>query len=124
MHDRDTAGQERLQAIGRSYYRRADCMIICYDISTDNPFGNFYHWRTQIEEHADDEVVVIMVGCKTDLATNDERTQINRASMVFIISNSNSFASEINLVWYELHDVFIIFNSGSQHHGSTGMEEI
>ena len=81
----DTAGQERLQSIGRSYYRRADCMIICYDLSIENPFRNFEHWRTQIEEHGNDDVVVIMVGCKLDLAVDAELTQTNETLAMSIL---------------------------------------
>ena len=60
-------------------------MVVCYDISIENPFKNFKYWREQIEEHGSDDVVVIMVGCKNDKNENQELLQTNRALATSII---------------------------------------
>ena len=60
-------------------------MIICYDVTIRNPFDNFTKWRKQIEEHGNDEVVVIMVGCKTDAVKNMDLHQLNTVCALNII---------------------------------------
>lgn len=67
-----------MQSIGRQYYRRADCILFCYDLSTEHPFENVDHWKTQIREYALEEVLVMFIGCKYDLVTNEERLKMHR----------------------------------------------
>lgn len=75
---RDTAGQERLHSIGRGYYRRAQCIIFCYDLSREDPFININLWKEQIKKYAAQDVLLIIVGCKFDLATDEERLKRHR----------------------------------------------
>ena len=63
----DTAGQERYRAITNAYYRNAVGALLVYDISKYNTFQNIEKWFAELREHADFNIVVLLVGNKCDL---------------------------------------------------------
>eukprot|EP00917_Polyrhabdina_sp_WS-2016_P012279 GHVP01027008.1.p1 GENE.GHVP01027008.1~~GHVP01027008.1.p1 ORF type:complete len:211 (+),score=35.34 GHVP01027008.1:130-762(+) len=63
----DTAGQERYRAITSAYYRGAVGALIVYDITREDTFYGIEKWLQELREHADNEVVIILVGNKSDL---------------------------------------------------------
>eukprot|EP01084_Bolivina_argentea_P300839 518837_1 len=67
----DTAGQEKFSSLNKSYYRKGDCIIICYDISNPNSFSNVSKWRNKIDDYCTDEAVIMLVGCKSDLSSEN-----------------------------------------------------
>ncbi|XP_071803724.1 uncharacterized protein [Asterias amurensis] len=73
----DTAGQERFRSITRHYFRKADGIIIMYDINSEASFINVRNWMNSVVESTSDGVVRMMIGNKTDLAEdNPESRQI------------------------------------------------
>lgn len=63
----DTAGQERYRAITSSYYRGAVGALLVYDITSPTTFENVDRWLTELRQHADPDIVVLLVGNKSDL---------------------------------------------------------
>ncbi|KAM3576898.1 hypothetical protein VYU27_001263 [Nannochloropsis oceanica] len=63
----DTAGQERYRAITSAYYRGAVGALLVYDISKRVTFDNVERWLKELREHADQSIVVMLVGNKSDL---------------------------------------------------------
>ncbi len=63
----DTAGQERYRAITSSYYRGAVGALLVYDITKAQSFVNVERWLSELRDHADQDVVVMLVGNKSDL---------------------------------------------------------
>lgn len=63
----DTAGQERYRAITSAYYRGAVGAMVTYDIAKLRSFNNIQRWLTELREHADPNIVVMLVGNKSDL---------------------------------------------------------
>ena len=63
----DTAGQERYRAITNAYYRQAIGVLLVYDITKRVSFENLERWLTEVREHADSKVQIILVGNKSDL---------------------------------------------------------
>lgn len=81
----DTAGQERYRAITSaytanlaftlsltlvyhfSYYRGAVGALLVYDITKKQTFDNAERWLNELREHADQEIVILLVGNKSDL---------------------------------------------------------
>uniref|UniRef100_A0A3B4APE5 Uncharacterized protein n=1 Tax=Periophthalmus magnuspinnatus TaxID=409849 RepID=A0A3B4APE5_9GOBI len=45
----DTAGQERFRSIAKSYFRRADGVLLLYDVSCEKSFLNVREWVDMIE---------------------------------------------------------------------------
>lgn len=63
----DTAGQERYRAITSAYYRGAMGALLVYDISNRTSFVNVERWLKELKEHANDNIVIMLVGNKCDL---------------------------------------------------------
>ncbi|XWS74074.1 hypothetical protein CRYUN_Cryun02cG0184400 [Craigia yunnanensis] len=63
----DTAGQERYRAITSAYYRGAVGALLVYDITKRQTFDNVQRWLRELRDHADSNIVIMMVGNKSDL---------------------------------------------------------
>jgi len=63
----DTAGQERYRAITSAYYRGAVGALLVYDIAKYSSFKNVERWLTELRENADRNIVIMLVGNKSDL---------------------------------------------------------
>ncbi|PWA87389.1 RAB GTPase [Artemisia annua] len=63
----DTAGQERFRAITSSYYRGALGAMLVYDITRQGTFDNIKKWLHELREFGDRDMVIVLVGNKTDL---------------------------------------------------------
>ncbi|KAG0164479.1 Ras- protein Rab-11A [Apophysomyces sp. BC1034] len=64
----DTSGQERYRAITGAYYRGAVGALLVYDITRQSSFQNVTHWLKELREHADQNIVIMLVGNKVDLS--------------------------------------------------------
>eukprot|EP00850_Spirogloea_muscicola_P000730 SM000003S10975 [mRNA] locus=s3:44035:45582:- [translate_table: standard] len=63
----DTSGQERYRAVTSVYYRGALGALLVYDISRRSTFDNVSQWLREIRCQEDSNLVVMLVGNKTDL---------------------------------------------------------
>ena len=63
----DTAGQERYRAITSAYYRGAVGALLVYDISKHQTYDNVTRWLKELRDHADSNIVIMLVGNKSDL---------------------------------------------------------
>lgn len=63
----DTAGQERYRAITSAYYRGAVGALLVYDITKNATFDNVKRWLRELRDHADSNIVIMLVGNKSDL---------------------------------------------------------
>ncbi|KAJ5937136.1 hypothetical protein N7454_004791 [Penicillium verhagenii] len=64
----DTAGQETYKSITRSYFRGASGALLVFDISRRSTFISCTQWLQDLRLIAEEGIVVILVGNKTDLA--------------------------------------------------------
>jgi len=63
----DTAGQERYRAITSAYYRGAVGALLVYDIAKHLTYENVERWLRELRDHADANIVIMLVGNKSDL---------------------------------------------------------
>lgn len=63
----DTAGQERYRAITSAYYRGAVGALLVYDIAKLLTYTNVERWLKELRDHADQNIVIMLVGNKSDL---------------------------------------------------------
>eukprot|EP00163_Fabomonas_tropica_P002216 TRINITY_DN11665_c0_g1_i1.p1 TRINITY_DN11665_c0_g1~~TRINITY_DN11665_c0_g1_i1.p1 ORF type:complete len:225 (+),score=56.20 TRINITY_DN11665_c0_g1_i1:23-676(+) len=63
----DTAGQERYRAITSAYYRGAVGALLVYDIAKYVTYENVERWLKELRDHADSNIVIMLVGNKCDL---------------------------------------------------------
>uniref|UniRef100_A0A8D2L058 RAS and EF-hand domain containing n=1 Tax=Varanus komodoensis TaxID=61221 RepID=A0A8D2L058_VARKO len=63
----DTAGQERFRSIAKSYFRRADGVLLLYDVTCEKSFLNVREWVDMIADATHEHIPIMMVGNKVDL---------------------------------------------------------
>eukprot|EP00026_Physarum_polycephalum_P012546 Phypoly_transcript_12867.p1 GENE.Phypoly_transcript_12867~~Phypoly_transcript_12867.p1 ORF type:complete len:212 (+),score=24.33 Phypoly_transcript_12867:267-902(+) len=64
----DTAGQERFRSLIPSYIRDSSVAIIVYDVTNRASFVNTAKWIDDVRIERGNDVVMMLVGNKTDLA--------------------------------------------------------
>ena len=62
----DTAGQEQFHTITKSYFRGADGIVLCFDLTSMVSLERTHLWMDSIRETASEKVSVILVGNKKD----------------------------------------------------------
>ncbi|XP_045212550.1 ras-related protein Rab-37-like isoform X2 [Mercenaria mercenaria] len=65
----DTAGQERFRSVTHAYYRDANALLLLYDVTNKSSFDNIRAWLTEINEYAQEDVVIMLLGNKSDMAS-------------------------------------------------------
>lgn len=63
----DTSGQERLRALTSNYYRKADGVIILFDVTRKDSFDNLEKWIASLKEKVEETIPIVIVGNKIDL---------------------------------------------------------
>lgn len=85
----DTAGQERYRAITSAYYRGAVGALLVYDISKHSTFENVERWLRELRDHANMQIVIMLVGNKSDL--RHLRAVSTEEAMAFAEANDLAF---------------------------------
>jgi len=67
----DTAGQERFLSLIPSYIRDSSVAVVVYDITNKKTFENTRKWVDDVRGERGNDVIIVLVGNKTDL--NDKR---------------------------------------------------
>lgn len=63
----DTAGMEKYRSLVKSYFRGAEGIILMYDVTDRKSFEDCTEWLNIMTSTVEENVVVILVGNKTDL---------------------------------------------------------
>ncbi|PKA51666.1 Ras-related protein RIC2 [Apostasia shenzhenica] len=85
----DTAGQERYRAITSAYYRGAAGALLVYDVTRHATFANAERWLRELRDHTDPNIVVMLIGNKSDLrhlvavSTDDGKAFAEKESLYF-----------------------------------------
>jgi small GTP-binding protein len=65
----DTAGQEKYRGMTPMYYHKAQVALIVYSVADLDSFTAIEVWMKGIRDHADDNIILFIVGNKTDLSS-------------------------------------------------------
>uniref|UniRef100_A0A8C1BE35 Calcium release activated channel regulator 2Ab n=1 Tax=Cyprinus carpio carpio TaxID=630221 RepID=A0A8C1BE35_CYPCA len=87
----DTAGQERYRSITKQFFRKADGVVVIYDITMEDSFRSVRPWLTSILEAVGDPIPVMLLGNKSD--KENEREVLTKEADIL--------AEETNLMFYE-----------------------
>ena len=71
----DTAGQESFRSITRIFYRGAHCVFLTYDITREETFVNVLVWLKEVKQHASSDVMIYLIGNRSDLEEEREVTK-------------------------------------------------
>lgn len=86
--------QERYRAITNAFYRGALGALLVYDVTSYTSFDNVSVWLKELRNHANRDIVLILVGNKIDLLENGSKRAVSQ-------DDTKSFAEERNLLWME-----------------------
>jgi small GTP-binding protein len=62
----DTAGQEVYQSITKTFYKKSDALFLLFDVTDENSFLKVEKWMKEIENNANKDTAVYLVGNKID----------------------------------------------------------
>ena len=68
----DTAGQQKYRTISHTFYKRADGVMLVYDVNDKNSLGQVSSWMAQIKEKVSPGVPIALIGNKIDLAASQD----------------------------------------------------
>lgn len=69
----DTAGQERFHSITEQYFRKADGILVMYDVTCSPSFTSVRGWMDSVKEKMCDGAVLMLLANKLDLADSHSR---------------------------------------------------
>lgn len=109
----DTAGQERYRAITSAYYRGAVGALLVYDVTRHSTFENVERWLKELRDHTDPNIVVMLIGNKSDLrhlvavSTEDGTSFAERESLYFMETSAldatnvdNAFTEVLSQIYH------------------------
>uniref|UniRef100_A0A915PQV1 Ras family protein n=1 Tax=Setaria digitata TaxID=48799 RepID=A0A915PQV1_9BILA len=104
----DTGGQERFRTITQSYYRSANGILLCYDLTCRQSFESLHRWLDDVSKFAAPNVCKVLVATKADLENErfverDEGRQLaNRHGMCMFIETSSKSNLNVDNAFLEL----------------------
>ncbi|XP_074481152.1 EF-hand calcium-binding domain-containing protein 4B isoform X2 [Sebastes fasciatus] len=63
----DTAGQERYRSITKQFFRKADGVVVMYDVTVEESFRAVQPWLTNVQEAAGEGIPILLLGNKMDM---------------------------------------------------------
>lgn len=103
----DTAGQERFRSVTHAYYRDAQALLLLYDITRKSSFDNIRAWLTEVYEYAQKDVVIMLLGNKSDMAaerviTHEEGEKLAKEYGVPFMETSAKTGVNVELAFYAI----------------------
>ncbi|KAK9070979.1 hypothetical protein SSX86_009547 [Deinandra increscens subsp. villosa] len=126
----DTAGQERYRAITSAYYRGALGALLVYDVTKPTTFENISRWLKELRDHADANIVIMLIGNKTDLkhlravAVEDAQSFAEREGLSFIETSALEAINVEKSFQTILGEIYRIISKKSISAGETGPASI
>ena len=68
----DTAGQEKYKALPPNFYKRAQGIMVVFDLTNPESFKNVQSWLKQIKVNTDEDVPIMFLGNKYDMEDKRE----------------------------------------------------
>ncbi|KAG7536996.1 Small GTP-binding protein domain [Arabidopsis suecica] len=125
----DTAGQERYRAVTSAYYRGAVGAMLVYDITKRQSFDHVARWLEELRGHADKNIVIMLIGNKTDLGTlravptEDAKEFAQRENLFFMETSaldSNNVEPSFLTVLTEIYRIVSKKNLVANEEGESG----
>ncbi|EMG48829.1 YPT6 GTP-binding protein YPT6 [Candida maltosa Xu316] len=113
----DTAGQERFRSLIPSYIRDSHVAVICYDITNKKSFDNLDKWIKDVKLERGDDVIIVLVGNKSDLASDKRQVSLedvenlqNKIGAKFFIETSTKANHNVKLLFKKIAQSLPEFN--------------
>ncbi|KAF9587759.1 hypothetical protein IFM89_004736 [Coptis chinensis] len=103
----------KYRAITSAYYRGAVGALLVYDVTRHSTFENVERWLKELRDHTDPNIVVMLIGNKSDLrhlvavSTEDGKSFAERESLYFMETSAlestnvdNAFAEVLTQIYH------------------------
>ncbi|XP_050407599.1 ras-related protein Rab-10 [Patella vulgata] len=87
----DTAGQERFESITKQFYRRAQGVMLVYDICSRSTFDSLPKWLSYVRQFSKEDTMITILGNKHDM---EDKRQVEYLE-------GQQFAAKNNLKFFE-----------------------
>lgn len=122
----DTAGQERYRAITSAYYRGAVGALLVYDVTRHTTFENVSRWLKELRDHTDPNIVVMLIGNKSDLrhlvaVPTQEGTEFSEKESLYFMETSALESTNVENAFTEvLTQIYHIVSKKAMETGDAG----
>ncbi|KAM3395674.1 ras-related protein YPT3 isoform X1 [Capsicum galapagoense] len=122
----DTAGQERYRAITSAYYRGAVGALLVYDVTRHVTFENVTRWLKELRDHTDPNIVVMLLGNKSDLrhlvavSTDEAKSLAEREALYFMETSALEATNVENAFTEVLTQIYRIVSKKAVEAGDEG----
>ncbi|CAM0950864.1 unnamed protein product [Alopecurus aequalis] len=130
----DTAGQERYRAVTSAYYRGAVGAMLVYDMTKRQSFDHMARWLEELRSHADKNIVIMIIGNKSDLGTlravptEDAKEFAERESLYFMETSAleatnveNAFTTALTEIYRTVSKKNLVANDESNSGGNSSL---
>jgi small GTP-binding protein len=90
----DTAGQERFRAVTSNYYKGALGALLVFDVTRPGTFKNMERWYNEIKQHANENIVLLLIGNKSDLRADGPSEEVR-------VEDAKAFAQSHGMAYME-----------------------
>ena len=84
----DTSGAERYRAITTNHIRGADGAYLVYDVTSEMSFKNLEYWYNCIKDSADSDIIIYLIGNKSDLIYEEGRA-VKKMDVIDFVKKHN-----------------------------------
>ena len=108
----DTAGQERFRNVTKSYFQSSRGLLVVYDITDKESFEKINFWIENIKNNAPENVKLILVGNKCDLANErkvtieDGENKARNYNIKFFESSAKDGTNVNELFFYLANEIY------------------
>ncbi|XP_061768192.1 EF-hand calcium-binding domain-containing protein 4B isoform X2 [Nerophis ophidion] len=88
----DTAGQERYRSITKQFFRKADGVVVMYDVTMEESFKAVSPWLANVKDAAGEGVQILLLGNKMDMDADREVS----------LKEAEQLAQESKVMFYEV----------------------
>uniref|UniRef100_A0A096MCY7 Calcium release activated channel regulator 2A n=1 Tax=Poecilia formosa TaxID=48698 RepID=A0A096MCY7_POEFO len=88
----DTAGQERFRSMTKQFFRKADGVVLLYDVTVAESFAAVKPWLLNVQEAAGESIPILLLGNKMDMTREREVS----------FKDAEQLASENKVMFFEV----------------------
>ena len=113
----DTAGQERFKSISHSYIKKANGILLMYEISSQESFNNIERWMETIKENSENKMIIVLIGTKCDLTverviSKEKVEELAQKYGIHFFETSSKDNINIQEAFYDIAEQIIEKNKG------------
>ena len=91
----------RYESITKQFYRKSDGVVLVYDIMETGSFLNIRNWIDNVEKNTGEEVMLMMLGNKLDLAKSTPKAIPTKNAMD--LSRVKNLLLNFKFLSYNIH---------------------